>query len=76
MKRTTNAERAARRISQWVTDQHEGNFKAAAAQLKVDYTSFWRTARGHSERGPSSEIVAALLDAAGKTFAHWTGRSA
>lgn len=71
---TTKAERAAFRITKWIKATHEGNTKAAAAALGCDYTTLWRSARGHYERGPSSALVTLLIEHAGGSFEHWTGK--
>jgi hypothetical protein len=65
---------ASARITEWVTAKHAGNVRAAAEALGVDYSALWRAASGSAVKGPTVNVLLALVKHAGQTTAYWTGR--
>lgn len=66
---------SALRITAYVKQKFDGNTKAAALALNVEYTMLWRAATGMTRRGPSIEVIEALVAHSGVGMTHWTGRS-
>jgi hypothetical protein len=58
-----------------VKEHFDGNTKAAALAMRVEYTKLWRAATGTTRRGPSVEVIEALVAHSGESMAYWTGRA-
>lgn len=74
MNREVQTARAAKRIMSEIETRWAGNIRAAAADLAVSYTVLWRAATGNAQRGPSMDVIEALVRCSDKPMGHWTGR--